>query len=87
MAISLSLKWSNCPTFPDNIFSRRSAESRYPARYSIKAPKTAPMVDATITPRMCNSLFKVKKPAKVKITSDGIGGKIFSRAISSAIAK
>ena len=45
------------------------------------------MVDATITPRMCNSLFKVKKPAKVRITSDGIGGKIFSRAISSAIAK
>lgn len=35
------------------------------------------MVDATITPRMCNSLFKVKKPAKVKITSDGIGGKYF----------
>ena len=84
---SLALKRSVWPTLPFKIFSRRSTDKKCPTAYKIAAPKTAPIVAAVIAPKTFSPAVNVKNPVNVKTTSEGIGGKIFSRAISSAIPR
>ena len=48
------------------------------------APATLPSVENRMTPGGVISVQVVKKPPKVRITSLGIGGKMFSTAISSS---
>ena len=50
------------------------------------APITEPKVEARITPIRVHFVPLTKKPPSVKITSEGIGGKIFSTAIKRIMA-
>lgn len=54
--------------------------------YSTTAPLTEPAVEAAVTPVTDILDAAVIKPPNVKITSEGIGGKIFSTAIRIIIA-
>lgn len=49
----------------------------------IIAPTNEPSVEKIIIPIIVKVVLVAKKPLKVKMISDGIGGKIFSIAISS----
>lgn len=50
------------------------------------APIIEPNVEAKITPIKVSLVPLTKKPPSVKITSEGIGGKIFSTAIKRIMA-
>ena len=46
----------------------------------------APIVEAMMAPGTDRLADRVRKPVKVKISSEGMGGKIFSAAINKATA-
>lgn len=75
------------PVLPLKIFSSRSVLISLPTRYSMIAPATDPNVAIRITTGTFIDVDIVINPPKVRIISEGIGGKIFSRVISKNTAR
>ncbi|MMZ71057.1 hypothetical protein D1872_342840 [compost metagenome] len=69
------------------MLSIRSTLRIRPTPYRMTAPSTEPIVAATTTPGTVSSDVVVIKPPKVRITSDGMGGNTFSKAIISIMPK
>lgn len=61
--------------------SKRSSFKNQPIPYKIKAPRSAPIVEAITVPTTVIWEWCVANPAKDKMTSEGIGGKTFLMAI------
>ena len=59
----------------------------FPSRYNRIAPTMEPTVAESDDIQIFMLLIVVRKPLKVSINSDGIGGKIFSSRIKDAIPK
>ncbi len=68
-------------------FSNRGSVRLRLIENKIIAPIIDPKVEARITPIRVNLVPLTKNPASVKITSEGIGGKIFSTAIKRIMAR
>lgn len=65
--------------------SSRFISINRPTPYRSTAPNTEPTVEKVMTPTTLRFVVVVIKPPNVRITSDGIGGKIFSRVIKKKI--
>lgn len=87
LAISSRFSRSVEPILPSTTDPSFSTLTNFPKAYRTVAPIIEPMVEATITPGTVIVLSIVRQPPSVRMTSDGIGGNIFSIAISRQIPK
>src|SRR5690606_6331137 len=83
--ISSFFKPSFFPILLSTKLSIRSMFKTLPTLYNKIAPNTDPIVADTETFQILIVLNVVKNPPKVKTTSDGIGGNIFSIVINKKI--
>ena len=68
-------------------FSNLCGLNSAPSPYRRKAPATDAAVETRITPMTDISVQVVKKPPKVRISSDGMGGNTVSTTIKSPIPR